>query len=86
MGLFGPKVGAQGSPPKGLYKQRRRRLKTLTLATIHVDEQYHEQFLFLFLFLVHLALVRSRGSSNPECEASSRTCGLRGGAALAAQG
>jgi len=32
------------------------------------------------------ALVRSRGSSNPECEASSRTCGLRGGAALAAQG
>ena len=39
----------------------------------------------LFL-LVHLALVRSRGSSNPECEASSRTCGLRGGVALAAQG
>ena len=32
------------------------------------------------------ALVCSRGSSNPECEASSRTCGLRGGAALAAQG
>ena len=41
---------------------------------------------FLFLLLVHLALVQSRGSSNPECEASSRTCGLRGGAALAAQG
>ena len=40
----------------------------------------------LFLFLMHLALVRSRGSSNPECEAFSRTCGLRGGAALAAQG
>ena len=40
----------------------------------------------MFLLLVHLALVRSRGSSNPECEASSRTCGLRGGAALAAQG
>ena len=40
----------------------------------------------LLRFLVHLALVRSRGSSNPECEASSRTCGLRGGAALAAQG
>ena len=34
----------------------------------------------------HQALVRSRGSSNPECDASSRTCGLRGGAALAAQG
>ena len=28
----------------------------------------------------------SRGSSNPECDASSRMCGLRGGAALAAQG
>ena len=27
-----------------------------------------------------------RGSSNPECDASSHTCGLRGGAALAAQG
>ena len=66
----GTQGGAQGSPPKGLYKQRRGRLKTLTL----------------FLFLVHLALVRSRGSSNSECEASSRTCGLRGGAAFAAQG
>ena len=40
----------------------------------------------LLRFLVHLALVRSRGSSNPECEVSSRTCGLRGGAAFAAQG
>ena len=34
----------------------------------------------------HQALVRSCGSSNPESEASSRTCALRGGAALAAQG
>ena len=34
----------------------------------------------------HQALVRSCGSSNLESEASSRTCGLRGGAALAAQG
>ena len=40
----------------------------------------------MFLLLVHLALDRSRGSSNPESDASSRTCGLRGGAALAAQG
>ena len=44
MGLLGPKVGAQGgaqgSPPKGLYKQKGGRLKTLTLATIHVHEQY----------------------------------------------
>ena len=40
----------------------------------------------LLRFLVHLALVRSRRSSNSECEASSRTCGLRGGAAIAAQG
>ena len=39
----------------------------------------------LLRFLVHLALVCSRGSSNLECEASSRMCGLRGGAALAAQ-
>ena len=47
IGLFGPKGGAQdgaqSSPPKGLYKQRRGHLKTLTLATIHMDEQYHEQ-------------------------------------------
>ena len=35
---------------------------------------------------MHLALVRSRGSSNSECEASSRMCGLRGGDVLAAQG
>ena len=35
---------------------------------------------------MHLALVHSHGSSNPECDASSRTCGLHGGAALAAQG
>ena len=34
----------------------------------------------------HQTLVRSHGSSNPECDASSRMCGLRGGAALAAQG
>ena len=40
----------------------------------------------LLRFLVHLALVRSRGYSNPECEVSSRTCGFRGGAALAAKG
>ena len=39
----GAQGGVQGSPPKGLYKQRRGRLKTLTLATIHADEQYHEQ-------------------------------------------
>ena len=40
----------------------------------------------LLRFLVHLVLVRSRRSSNPEYEASSCTCGLRGGAALTAQG
>ena len=34
----------------------------------------------------HQTIVRSCGSSNPESEASSRTCGLRGGVALAAQG
>ena len=34
----------------------------------------------------HQALVRSCESSNPESEASSRTCGLRRGAVLAAQG
>ena len=33
MGHLGPKGGTQGSPPKGLYKQRRGRLKTLTLAS-----------------------------------------------------
>ena len=40
----------------------------------------------LFRFLLHVALVRSRGSRNSECDASSCTCGLRGGTALAAQG
>ena len=43
MGLFGPKGGAQGSPPKGLYKQREGAPKNPKLATIHVDEQYREQ-------------------------------------------
>ena len=32
------------------------------------------------------ALGRSHGSRNPECDASSCMCGLRGGAVLAAQG
>ena len=40
----------------------------------------------LLRFLVHLALGRPRGPSSPDCSVSSRTCGLRGGAALAAQG
>ena len=48
MGLLGPKDGAQGgaqgSPPKGLYKQRRGAPKTLILATIHALEQDREQY------------------------------------------
>ena len=48
MAHLGPKGGtqggAQGSPPKGLYKQRRGAPKTLILATIHVREQYREQY------------------------------------------
>ena len=47
MGLLGPKEGtqggAQGSPPNGLYKQRKGAPKTLILATFHVCEQYREQ-------------------------------------------
>ena len=43
MGLLGPKGGAQGGPKvahlRG-YINRRGRLKTLTLATIHAHEQY----------------------------------------------
>ena len=35
---------------------------------------------------VRQALGRPRGPSSPERDASSRKCGLRGGAALAAQG
>ena len=35
---------------------------------------------------VRQALGRLRGSSSPDRDASSRTCGFRGGAALAAQG
>ena len=35
---------------------------------------------------VRQALGRSRGPSSPDRGASSRTCGLRGGAALATQG
>ena len=78
----GAQGGAHWSPPKGvppgLYKQKGEvgapPLKTLTAPSS------------LLHFLVHLALVCSRRTSNLECEASSRTCGLRGGAALAAQG
>ena len=35
MGLFGPKGGAQGSPPKGLYKQREGAPKNPSPFTIH---------------------------------------------------
>ena len=55
------------------YINRRGRLKTITLTTVHAREQY-------------LLLGRPRGPSSPDCGAYSRTCGLRGGAALAAQG
>ena len=85
MGLLGPKEGAQGgaqgSPPKGLYKQRGR-LKTLTLATVPATVAAS----FLAAPPVRQALGRPRGPSSPDCGASSRTCGLRGGDALAAQG
>ena len=68
MGHLGPKGGtqggAQGSPPKGLYKQRRGGAPSP----------------------VCQALGRPRGPSSPDCIAYSRTCGLRGGDALAAQG
>ena len=78
MSFLGPKEGAQGggqgSPPKGLYKQRKGAPKTLIIATIHAREPSSSC----------IGPIRSRGSSNPECDASSRTCGLRGGAVLAA--
>ena len=74
MGHLGPKGGtqggAQGSPPKGLYKQRRRRLKTLTLGAPPVRQ----------------ARGRLRGPSSPDRDDSSRTCGYLGGAASATQG
>ena len=80
MGHLGPKGdthgGAQGSQPKGLYKQRKGRLKTLTLATPVPP--------FLAAPPVRQALGRPRGPSSLDCGASSRTCGLRGGVALAA--
>ena len=51
------------------YINRGGRLKTLILVTVHTRQ----------------ALGRPRGPSSPDCGTSSRTCGLRGGAALAAQ-
>ena len=93
MGLLGPKEGAQGgaqgSPPKGLYKQRKGVPKTLILAlllftgTIHVNSTDVNSSRPL---LRAQALGRLRGSSNPDRYASSRTCGYLGGAASAAQG
>ena len=70
-----PKVGPMEAHLRGAQGSYKFRGGTVTLAASSS----------LLRFLVHLALVCSRGSSNPECEASSRTCGLRGGAVLAAQ-
>ena len=65
-------MGPKAAHLRGYINRGRGRLKTLSL--------------LLFVLLVHLALVRSRGSSNLECDASSRTCGYLGGATSAAQG
>ena len=82
MGLLGPKEGAQGgaqgSPPKGLYKQREGAPR---LFTIHGYCSY-----IVPPLLRAQALGRLRGSSNPDRDASSCTCGYLGGAASAAQG
>ena len=85
-----PKVGAKGSPPRapkvgptrahlgGAHQAYIRKGGTIPLT--------------LAPFAGRRPLFRasspscSRGSSNPECDASSRMCGHRGGAALAAQG
>ena len=81
-----PKVGLMEAHLRGAqrsYKYRRGTVQVNSTAAATVTLAAPSS---LLRFLVHLALVRSRGSSNPECEASSRTCGLRGGDALAAQG
>ena len=80
-----PKVGPIGAHQRGRlqgYISRRERwgrppLETLTLAPFAGRRPS--------LFRASSPSC-SRGSSNPECDASSRMCGLRGGAALAAQG
>ena len=81
VGPMAPKVGPIGSHQRGRpqgYIRKGRGGGAPPLETFAAPSS-------LLRFLVHLAIVRSRGSSNPECEASSRTCGLRKGAALAAQ-
>ena len=84
-----PKVGPMEAHLGGA--QRGYKYKGWGAGTVHVNSAATDTVDLaapssLLCFLGHLALVRSRGSSNPECEASSRTCGLRGGAALATQG
>ena len=77
-----PKVRPIGAHQRGHlqgYISRRERWGRPPLETLAAPSS-------LLRFLVHLALIHSRRSSNLKCEASSRTCGLRGGAALAAQG
>ena len=94
MGHLCPKVGiqggAQGSPPKGLYKQRRGRLKTLTLAAATVLRRYSTVLQYPWVNSatspVRQARGRLRGPSSPDHDASSRTCGYLRGPASAAQG
>ena len=86
MDLLGPKgehkVGAQGSPPKGLYKQRGAP-KNPSSFTIHVNSTDVNSSRPL---LRAQALGRLRGSSNSDRDASSRTCVYLRAAASAAQG
>ena len=93
MGLLGPKGGAQGSPPKGLYKQRKRAPKNPShfyYSRYCLCEQCRrrEQYLRRATvppLLCAQALGRLRGPSSPDRDASSCTCGYLGGAAFAAQ-
>ena len=81
MALSGPKGGAQGGaqgrPPKGLYKQK--------MAPKNPNPSYCAPP-FLAAPPVRQALGRPRGPSSPNRDASSRTCGYLRGATSAAQG
>ena len=81
-----PKVGPMEAHLRGAQRSYKYRMGYCSREQYHSRNSNPSRPSSLLRFLVHLALVRSRGSSNPECETSSRTCGLRGDAALAAQG
>ena len=96
MGLLGPKgvhkVGPKAAHLRGYINRGGRRLTTLAVFIVRVNSslrystrRYSTACVNSAAPPVRQARGRLRGSSNPDRDASSRTCGYLGGAASAAQ-